>query len=342
MLWMNQSELFKDQRLPLLQQWVDEVTGSAAVLQPASADASFRRYFRLQQTDRTLIVMDAPPEQELLAPFIDIAHRLQAAGVQVPVIHAEDCARGFLLLSDLGERTYLQWLQQDAPSESLIEQRYQQAIAALLRMQHYTSTAGLPVYNEALLRREMDLFPQWYLGHHHGLTLSPSLTAAWDALQAQLLEAILPQSRVFVHRDFMPRNLMIGDPDPGVIDFQDAVAGPVSYDPICLFKDAFISWPQARVQDWLELYWQQARQRGLPVPDSFDQFLFDCDVMGVQRHLKVIGIFSRIRYRDGKSHYFGDLPRFFAYLQEVAERQSRLPALPVFLQALQQAGVLAP
>ena len=199
----------------------------------------------------------------------------------------------------------------------------------------------LPEYDAALLRRELALFSEWYLQRHLGLTLDSALRQQLDELFEQLITQILSQSQVYVHRDFMPRNLMINEVNKlgvGVLDFQDAVYGPVSYDPACLFKDAFISWPEQKVTQWLSAYWQQAQQAGIPVPDRFSDFQRDCDFMGAQRHLKVIGIFARICHRDGKPRYLEDVPRFVDYLTGVAERRPELSALAKLLQLLSEQG----
>ncbi len=323
------TEKVADLRREALDQWVAEYAGESLQGQSASSDASFRRYFRYQQGERTLIAMDAPPERENCQAFVDIDRLLAAAGVNVPALLAEDLPRGFLLLGDLGRQTYLEVM-----DSSNAEALFTDAIDALIKIQSINCPADFPVYDRALLRRELELFPEWYLQQHCGLTL----TAAWrdllDGLFEQLIEQVLGQQQVLVHRDYMPRNLMISEPNPGVLDFQDAVKGPISYDPACLFKDAFISWPEADVEAWLRQYWQRAGAAGLPVPDRFELFQRDCDFIGVQRHLKVIGIFSRICHRDGKSRYLADVPRFFNYLQTVARRRPELALLGELLDAV--------
>ena len=320
-----------DARQRELEQWVSTFCGEPLQGQPASSDASFRRYFRFHCQGESLIAMDAPPATEDCRPFVQVAQLLADAGVHVPEIKAHDLDRGFLLLSDLGTQTYL-----DVITADNADPLFSDAIAALIAIQSASQPGVLPNYDEALLRRELELFPEWFLQGHRNIDLNEEWRALLDRLFDQLIELVLGQNQVFVHRDFMPRNLMISEPNPGVIDFQDAVYGPISYDPICLFKDAFLSWPQAQVQQWLQQYWQQAKAAGLAVPDSFEQFLFDCDVMGVQRHLKVIGIFARICHRDGKPHYLSDVPRFFTYLKEVAKRRPELEALRKLLQKLDE------
>ncbi|GAB3392858.1 aminoglycoside phosphotransferase family protein [Azotobacter armeniacus] len=311
-----------------------EAPGPAS-LTPASSDASFRRYFRWQDGERSLIVMDAPPPQEDCRPFVKVAGLLAAAGVHVPEILAADLEQGFLLLSDLGRQTYLEVL-----DEHKADALFEDALEALLAFQRLPLDAGLPCYDEALLRRELQLFPDWYLQRHLGVTLDGERLAAWQRVCELLLESALAQPRVLVHRDYMPRNLMASTPNPGVLDFQDAVYGPVSYDVTCLFKDAFLSWPEARVRSWLERYWRMAVAAGIPVPADLEDFLRASDLMGVQRHLKVIGIFARICHRDGKPRYLSDVPRFFRYIEAVLARRPELAGLGMLLASLPQAAEL--
>ncbi|HBP76388.1 MAG TPA: aminoglycoside phosphotransferase [Alcanivorax sp.] len=299
-----------------MDQWVGDWLGAPVSGEVASADASFRRYFRYRHGGRTLVAMDAPPEQEDCRPFVDVAGRLARAGVAVPEILHQDLEQGFLLLTDMGRETWL-----TALDGGNADAWFDAALETLITQQRFADTRGLPEYDRALLRRELDLFPHWYLGEHRGLDLEGDTAGRLDAVFETLIESALAQPRVFVHRDFMPRNLMVSDPNPGVIDFQDAVAGPISYDLISLFKDAFLSWPEARVLEWLRDYHRRAAAAGLPVPAAFDDLLRWCDLMGAQRHLKVIGIFARIRHRDGKPKYLEDAPRFFAYLRTVIARR---------------------
>jgi len=305
-----------DIRRRALDQWVSDWLGAPVSGEVASADASFRRYFRYRHGGRTLVAMDAPPEQEDCRPFVDVAGRLAHAGVAVPEILHQDLARGFLLLTDMGRETWL-----TALDEGNADAWFGDALDTLITQQRFADSEGLPGYDRALLRRELDLFSHWYLGEHRGLRLDGDAARRLEAVFDTLIESALAQPRVFVHRDFMPRNLMVSDPNPGVIDFQDAVCGPLSYDLISLFKDAFLSWPEARVLDWLRDYHRRAAAVGLPVPENFDDLLRWCDLMGAQRHLKVIGIFARIRHRDGKPKYLEDAPRFFAYLRTVIGRR---------------------
>lgn len=298
--------------------------------QPAGSDASFRRYFRWQAEGLQLILMDAPPPGEDCRPFVRMAQMLAVAGLNVPRVLAQDVQQGFLVLSDLGGQTWLQVL--DAANADLL---FGRALDTLVCMQQIdVAGSNLPEYDEALLRRELQLFPDWYVQHELGLTLDARQQECWQQGSQLLVDAALKQARVLVHRDYMPRNLMVSEPDPGVLDFQDAVLGPISYDVISLFKDAFLSWPEERVHGWLRQYWTKARTAGLPVPPSFAQFARDCDWMGLQRHLKVIGIFARICHRDGKPHYLRDVPRFFAYVRPVLARYPELKPLQQLLDSL--------
>lgn len=319
------STSLSDERLDSLRTWLKPRFGEMELV-PASADASFRRYFRLQSDGKSYIVMDAPPGQEDCRAFIDVAGRLAACGLHVPAILDSDPEQGFLLLNDLGTSVYLQVL-----DEASADRLFGDAIAALARMQAGADDRGLPLYDHALLERELRLFPDWYLRRHLGIELARNEATVLQEMFNILIERALQQPRVFVHRDYMPRNLMVSDPNPGILDFQDAVSGPLSYDVISLFKDAFISWPEERIQGWLAQYRQQAQARGLPLPDP-DTFQTDLDWMGLQRHLKVLGIFARIRYRDGKAHYLEDAPRFLDYVMQVASRYGALQPLAKLFQ----------
>lgn len=289
---------------------------------PASADASFRRYFRGEARERSWIVMDAPPQHEDCEPFVRIAGLLDAAGLNVPAVLAQDLEHGFLLLSDLGTRTLL-----DVLDEENADALMGAAIDALIRWQRASRPEVLPEYDDVLLRRELALFPDWYLQRHLCLTLSGPQHEAWNGIVESLVAAALAQPRVFVHRDYMPRNLMLSEPMPGVLDFQDAVYGPIAYDVISLFKDAFHSWPAARVDAWISRYWHAAKAAGLPVNDDEAAFRRDCDWIGLQRHLKILGIFARLSLRDGKPKYLADTPRFVRYVVEVAARYPEFAAL---------------
>lgn len=326
-----------DVRLAALRHWLERLPAALAVepesLQPASADASFRRYFRVQASGvagGTAIAMDAPPAQEDSRPFLHVAALLHDAGLNAPQVLAQDLRQGFLLLTDLGSTSYLAAL-----NEANADELFGDAIDALLRWQQASRTDALPPYDEALLRRELDLFPDWYLGRHLNYTLSGRQQSSLAALWRLILDACLAQPRVFVHRDFMPRNLMVTTPNPGILDFQDAVYGPITYDVVSLFRDAFVSWPEERVLDWTVRYWERARRAGLPVGDDFADFYRDFEWMGLQRHLKVLGIFARINYRDGKPNYLVDTPRFVVYARSVARRYQALSPLARLLDEIE-------
>lgn len=310
-----------DPRLVALSAWLAQRL-AGFTLEPASADASFRRYFRVFHSGGTLIAMDAPPPQEDCRPFVQVAGLLHAAGLNAPQVLAADVERGFLLLSDLGRHTYLEVIGELNANALMAD-----AIGALVRWQASSRPDVLPPYDAALLGRELELFPDWYVARHLGLEFTPAQTEIWLALRGVLIERAVTQSQVFVHRDYMPRNLMPGDGahgGPGVLDFQDAVYGPVSYDVSSLLRDAFLSWPYPLEEQWLFEYWQQARAAGIDVPASFERFQTDCDFMGMQRHLKVLGIFARLNYRDGKPRYLAEASRFVGYIEAAA---SRTPAL---------------
>ncbi|HET9735201.1 MAG TPA: phosphotransferase [Burkholderiales bacterium] len=319
-------------RLAALERWLaGTLAGPDFTLAAASADASFRRYFRATLPDgRSYIVMDAPPDKEDCRPFVRVAQLLHEAGVHAPRIHAQDLAQGFLLLDDLGRVTYL-----EALNEGNAAALMRDAIAALIKWQRATRPGTLPPYDEALLRREMALFPEWYVGRHLNRTLSAAQGQALEAVCTLLARSALAQPTVYVHRDYMPRNLMVSDPNPGVLDFQDAVIGPISYDIASLLRDAFISWDEERVLDWTVRYWEQARKNALPVPGDFADFWRDVEWMGLQRHLKVLGIFARLTHRDGKPQYVADTPRFVAYARAVAGRYAALAPLARLLDELE-------
>ncbi|MEZ1318476.1 phosphotransferase [Pseudomonas fluorescens] len=330
----------QDVRLQHLKVWLDEQLAvlfaeqgwgavPPATLTAASSDASFRRYFRWEGAGRSFVVMDAPPPQENCKPFVDIAFLLAKSGINVPKIYAEDLERGFLLLNDLGNKTYL-----DVIDSENADDLFTDALQALVAFQQLPMVAPLPSYDVALLRRELELFPEWFVKRELGIEFDPAQQVLWDNVTELLIDSALAQPKVLVHRDYMPRNLMLSEPNPGVLDFQDAVYGPVTYDVTCLFKDAFLSWPEERVHGWLENYWKQAAALGIPVQPDFDDFLRASDLMGVQRHLKVIGIFARICHRDGKPRYLADVPRFFAYIDAVIARRPELAELDVLLLSL--------
>jgi hypothetical protein len=301
--------------------------GCAFSLAPASADASFRRYFRATFDDGTTrVVMDAPPANEDCRPWLHVQQLFAAAGAHVPQVIAQDLERGFLLLSDLGNATYLQAL--DAENAVPL---YADAIKALVAIQCASRPEALPDYDRALLRRELDLFPQWYLAKHLGITLADAENRALEDAFERILATNLAEPKVFVHRDYHSRNLMriapSGGSNPGVIDFQDAVYGPISYDMVSLLKDAYIEWDEDLALDWLVRYWEQARKAGLPIAADFGEFFRDYEWMGVQRHLKVLGIFARLWHRDGKDGYLKDMPLVARYLRKACERYSELSPL---------------
>ena len=313
-----------DARLDALRRWLAaQLKDPAFSLAPASEDASFRRYFRTRFADgRSYIAMDAPPGKEDCRPFVYVAKLLREAGVNAPEVHAQDLAQGFLLLSDLGTRSYLETL-----DEQNADPLMRDAIDALLRWQLATRAGALPPYDEALLRREMALFPEWYVARHLGVKLSPPQLGDLEAVFARLASSALAQPAVYVHRDYMPRNLMVCEPNPGVLDFQDAVIGPITYDVASLLRDAFVSWDEERVLDWCIRYWEAARRAALPVEADFAAFYRSFEWMGLQRHLKVLGIFARLTYRDGKARYLADTPRFVGYARVVARRYPELAPL---------------
>jgi N-acetylmuramate 1-kinase len=289
-------------------------------LEPASADASFRRYFRAFTPRGTYIVMDAPPSHEDCRPWLHVGRLFRAAGANTPEILAENLAEGFLLISDLGSTTYLSVLGEDTA-----DRLYRDANTALVKIQLASRGGELPPYDEALLRRELDLFPDWYLGKHLGIELGPDQRQVLEAAFRRILDNNLAQPRVYVHRDWHSRNLMVTEAEnPGVIDFQDAVYGPITYDLASIYKDAYIRWEEDRVLDWTVRYWEAARKAGLPVQADFGDFYRDFEWMGVQRHIKVLGIFARLYHRDGKDGYLKDMPLVMDYLRRACQRYNGL------------------
>ncbi len=320
-----------DTRLAQLHEWLAQSALKLEfTLAPASADASFRRYFRVTAGGKTWIAMDAPPLQEDCLPFVKVAALLRDAGINVPQVIAQDIARGFLLLSDLGTTTYLNGFTPDNP-----DALFSDAIDTLIQWQLASRPGVLPPYDAALLQREIDLFPDWYVGKHLQTTFTGAQQQVFAATSKLLMDAALAQPRVYVHRDYMPRNLMLSTPNPGVLDFQDAVYGPITYDVASLFRDAFVSWPEARELDWVIRYWERARAAGLPVNADFGTFWRDFEWMGLQRHIKVLGIFARINYRDGKPHYLKDTPRFISYARKVSARYRELGPFAKLLDELE-------
>jgi aminoglycoside/choline kinase family phosphotransferase len=369
-------------------QWLSATSAARqldpATLRLASADASFRRYFRVDHMDPSMgscIIMDAPPAQEDCTPFVQIAALMAEAGLSAPRVLAWDEAQGFMLLSDLGSQTMMQVIQQQAPQDpfppagSPIHQMYMDAVDALIAWQLSSRPGVLPAYDDALLSRELQLFPDWYIAKHRGITVNASLQDKLAGFFAQIKESNLNSlggARVFVHRDFMPRNLMaptlvaartalppegavppwggpaaglmaptVGPADSlpssrlGVLDFQDAVYGPITYDIASLMRDAFLSWDEEFVLDITIRYWQKARAAGLPVGEDFGEFYRAVEWMGLQRHLKILGIFARLTLRDGKPQYLADTPRFIKYARSTASRYRQLGPLMVLLDEIE-------
>ncbi len=332
----------------LLNQWLGSVAPSfgldASTLRLASADASFRRYFRINTQDgQSRVIMDAPPALENSQPFVAVAQLMHQAGVRAPDVLSWHEADGFMLLSDLGTQTMMEVIKKQpaldvTPQKTEVVHRlYMNAVDQLIRWQLASRPGVLPAYDDALLSRELQLFPDWYLAKHRGVTVDAALEAKLQEVFAQIKDSnlnALGGAKVFVHRDFMPRNLMTptlgtGAPlDPeaplGVLDFQDAVYGPITYDIASLMRDAFLSWDEEFVLDITVRYWQKARTAGLPVGDDFGEFYRAVEWMGLQRHLKILGIFARLTLRDGKAHYLADTPRFIHYVRTTADRYRQL------------------
>ena len=313
--------------------WLDRIAPAHQLIPEtarlASADASFRRYFRIDTAGeaRTRIVMDAPPDKENSAPFVEIAQRMTDAGVKAPQVLEWDTADGFMLLDDLGSRTMLDVI--DPANADASRPLYGQAIDALIAWQLASRPGVLPPYDSALLERELALFPQWYIGQHRGVAVEGVIKERLDRAFKAIVAHNLAAPSVYVHRDFMPRNLMVADDGGplGVLDFQDAVYGPITYDIASLMRDAFLSWDEDFVLDITVRYWQQARKAGLPVHEDFGEFYRAVEWMGLQRHLKVAGIFARLTLRDGKPKYLADTPRFIAYIRATASRYTKLTPL---------------
>ena len=324
--------------------WLESIAPAHALqpasLRAASSDASFRRYFRIDASDGrgSFIVMDAPPPLEDVRPFIQVAELLHAAGLSAPRVLEQDVPHGFLLLTDLGSRLYLAALQEAVVRDDSAQRNalMRDATRALIRLQTHVDARTLPPYDDALLRRELALFPDWCVTRECGASWSADAQQQWQDASDLLVRSALAQPTVAVHRDFMPRNLMLldGAANPGILDFQDAVRGPISYDLACLLRDAFISWDEEQEIDWAVRYWEAARHVGLPLPDDFGEFWRQVEWMGLQRHLKVLGIFCRLKHRDAKPKYSEDLPRFFNYAHKVAARYNALRPLSRLLEPL--------
>lgn len=328
------------QRQKQLTKWLSGLyPNETFTITPASADASFRRYFRVTFADSgrgcdcdTLIAMDAPPQHEDCKPFLHVGQLFENAGTHVPHVYAQDLTQGFLLLSDLGNITYLQAL-----AANNAKQLYGAATDALIKIQLASKPDELPPYNEALLRRELNLFPEWYIAKHLGITLTPKQSNDLERSFQRILVNNLAQPCVYVHRDYHSRNLMyVRENNPGILDFQDAVYGPITYDLASLFKDAYIRWEEDEIMDWLISYWEKARKARLPVREDFGEFYRDYEMMGVQRHIKVLGIFARLYHRDGKDSYLKDMPLVMDYLRRACERYIDLKPLLNLLHELEQ------
>ncbi len=325
------------QRQRAIETWLGSLLpGQTISLAPASADASFRRYFRFSLADgSTRIVMDAPPAHEDCGPWLRIQALFHAAGAAVPEVYAENLEQGFLLLSDLGTTTYLNVLSNtDAAAAAPL---YLAALDTLVSIQASSSPDVLPAYDHALLKREIDLFPEWYVGRHLRVTLDDKQRAQLSDVFEKIMAVNLAEPKVFVHRDYHSRNLMVpaSGGKPGVIDFQDAVYGPISYDLVSLLKDAYIEWEEEQALDWLIRYWERARKAGVPVNADFAEFHRHYEWMGVQRHLKVLGIFARLYHRDGKDGYLKDMPLVAKYLRTACTRYDELSPLRKLLDQLE-------
>jgi aminoglycoside/choline kinase family phosphotransferase len=328
------------QRRSAFEHWLQSIAPRHGLrpdsLAPASADASFRRYLRIEARDGSRIIMDAPPPHEDVRPFVQVAQFIRDAGLNGPVVLECDAEQGFVLLGDLGTELYLGALQSGdaARADALMRD----AIAALVQWQLKVPAAPLPPYDEALLARELALFPEWCVQREFGLQWGEAERTRWQKICRLLIDSALAQPSVAVHRDWMPRNLMVAQPNPGILDFQDAVRGPVTYDMASLLRDAFVSWDEERELDWAVRYWSQAKLTGVPLGEQlagdFGEYWRALEWMGLQRHLKVLGIFCRLKHRDGKPAYAEDLPRFFAYATKVATRYAPLRPLLSLLEPM--------
>jgi hypothetical protein len=323
-------------------QWLQAVAPrhglQAGTVEPASADASFRRYLRVRSADRSFIVMDAPPPLEDVRPFVRVAALIRGAGLSAPQVLEADEQQGFLLLDDLGNEPYLEALKKPAPQDA--DRLMRDAFKALVQFQNGVDARSLPPFDATLLNTELALFPEWCVQRQFGITWTPAQSATWQRISGLLVDSALRQPQVAVHADWMPRNLMVlAEGNPGILDFQDAVRGPITYDMASLLRDAFISWPEEQEIDWAVRAWEMARKAGLPVDSDFGEHWRALEWMGLQRHLKVLGIFCRLQHRDGKARYAQDLPRFFAYATKVATRYRPLGPLLALLEPMSGAAV---
>lgn len=336
-------------RASIFSQWVTSLTQKYALvlssLQLASADASFRRYFRIHTTHvnpTSYIIMDAPPVLEDCSRFVEVATLMHEAGIRVPDILEWDRENGFLLLSDLGGQTFLQAIHDQPNNANLPEELFKQALPILVRLQVASKPDVLPVYDEHVLRREIELFPEWYIGKYRQYSLNEAQKNSLNEVFGLIVKHNLSSAKVYVHRDFMPRNIMVGVPledgtisEPGVLDFQDALYGPISYDIASFMRDAFQSWDEEFVLDMTIRYWEMARKASLPVPADFADFWVDVEWMGLQRHLKILGIFARLTLRDGKARYLEDTPRFIQYVRATCSRYRDLKPLLHFVDQME-------
>jgi aminoglycoside/choline kinase family phosphotransferase len=323
----------QDARLALIHEWLSRDLGLRPErIEPASSDASFRRYFRAFQGRRTFVVMDAPPGKEDVRPYLKVTHLLESIGIHVPHVHESDIARGLLLLEDLGGTHYLSRLSAGDDPESL----YGDALDVLAEIQvrGQAGAGELAPYDREPLARELALMPEWFLQKHLQISLTAAQLRTIATAFEFLIQEALAQPTVFVHRDYHSRNLMVvEDRNPGVLDFQDALRGPIGYDLVSLLKDCYISWPRERVESWVVQYRQRLRSRGGPVGSDWREFLRWFDLIGVQRHIKVLGIFARLWYRDGKPGYLRDLPLTLEYVRDACARYSELADLGQLIEA---------
>lgn len=329
-----------DDRLQALRLWLKAILDIPIdEIHSASADASFRRYFRVYAGGSTYIAMDAPPEKYDAHTYVRIARHFRRIGLNVPQVLHSEAQQGFLLLTDLGDRLYLTQL-----SEHTVDRLYGDAMRALRVLQQDDGMGGgLPDYDLQLLLAEMALFPEWYLGRHLGIRLTRKQQGVLDRTFDRLARCALDQPRVCVHRDYHSRNLLVtGEHNPGIVDFQDAVRGPVTYDLVSLLRDCYIAWPEPRVEAWAREYHSAALHAGIPVCEEPGRFLSWFDWMGVQRHLKAVGIFARLRHRDDKSGYLQDIPRTLGYVLEVSARHAALQPLHALLQDLRLTSMGTP
>jgi len=326
-----------DPRLALLANWVTTLADFSlqiATLRAASADASFRRYFRIDDVDgKSFILMDAPPPEEDVRPFIRIAQLFAETGVTVPHILASHAEHGFLLLSDLGTVMYSHRLKDHATAHKL----YIDAIDSLIKIQLTSQPNVLPEYDRAMQLKELMIFPEWYINKHLGATLTTEQQTSLNNVFTQILANTMAQPQVVVHRDYHSRNLMVMEQgNPGILDFQGALFGPITYDIVSLLRDAYIEWDEEQVLDWVLRYWERARRVGLPVHPDIDHFYRDFEFMGLQRHLKILGIFCRLAYRDGKDGYLADVPLVLSYVRQTAQRYNALVPLLRLLDELEK------